>query len=217
MKFKVFLKTFIVLLLFSSNIFLFNKLKSKQDIINNSNNSEEQKQTDEEKKKSEDNKDKKNEDRVENIRKYIEDKNISTVSLSGFRPKLKSFLKEYMMKKYNYNSLADDRKLENYYTDDLKNEYLEKNKGKEAHPKYDYTSSLIEDINFNINTLDEKTFMVTTLHKRHIEFVNKGNGTKTVENKNCIYSDTYIIIIEDNKYKIQKEEEVIIKDLRKGA
>ena len=206
MKFKVFLKTFIVLLLFSSNIFLFNKLKSKQDIINNINNSEEQKQIDEEKKKPEDNKYKKNEDRVENIRKYIEDKNISTVSLSGFRPKLKSFLKEYMMKKYNYNSLADDRKLENYYTDDLKNEYLE-----------NYTSSLIEDINFNINTLDEKTFMVTTLHKRHIEFVNKGNGTKTVENKNCIYSDTYIIIIEDNKYKIQKEEEVIIKDLRKGA
>ena len=217
MKIKILLKSFLILILLSVNIFVFKQLKSKQDIVNNSNISEEQKQADEEKKKAEDNIDKKNEDRVETIKKYIEDKNISTVSLSAFNPNLEKFVIQYMRKKYNYNSLTDDRKLEDFYTEELKNKYLEKTNGKEAHPKYDEKSRLREDIMVNINTLDEKTFLVTTLHKKDIYFINKASEQEILEHEKDAYTDTYIIIIENNKYKIIKEQEKRITNINIGG
>lgn len=216
MKIKILLKSFIILILLSVNIFVFKQLKSKQDIVNNSN-IEQQKQAEEEKKKAEDNIDKKNEDRVETIKKYIEDKNVSTVALSAFNPNLEKFVIQYMKKKYNYNSLTDNRKLEDFYTKELKNKYLESNKGKEPHPKYDEKSRLREDIMVNINTLDEKTFLVTTLHKKDVYFINKASKQETLEHKNDAYTDTYIIIIEDNKYKIIKEEEKRITNINIGG
>lgn len=217
MKLKNLLKSSIILILLSVNIFVFKQLKSKQYIVNNINISEEQKQAEEEKKKAEDNIDKKNEDKVETIKKYIENKNISTVSLSAFNPNLKKFVVQYMRRKYNYNSLTDDRKLEDFYTEELKNKYLESNKGKEPHPKYDEKSRLREDIMVNINTLDEKTFLVTTLHKKDVYFINKSSKQETLEHKNDAYTDTYIIIIEDNKYKILKEEEKRITNINIGG
>lgn len=210
MKLKNLLKSSIILILLSVNIFVFKQLKSKQYIVNNINISEEQKQ-------AEDNIDKKNEDKVETIKKYIENKNISTVSLSAFNPNLKKFVVQYMRRKYNYNSLTDDRKLEDFYTEELKNKYLESNKGKEPHPKYDEKSRLREDIMVNINTLDEKTFLVTTLHKKDVYFINKSSKQETLEHKNDAYTDTYIIIIEDNKYKILKEEEKRITNINIGG
>ena len=217
MKLKNLLKSSIILILLSVNIFVFKQLKSKQYIVNNINISEEQKQAEEEKKKAEDNIDKKNEDKVETIKKYIENKNISTVSLSAFNPNLKKFVVQYMRRKYNYNSLTDERKLEDFYTEELKNKYLESNKGKEPHPKYDEKSRLREDIMVNINTLDEKTFLVTTLHKKDVYFINKSSKQETLEHKNDAYTDTYIIIIEDNKYKILKEEEKRITNINIGG
>lgn len=214
MKLKNLLKSSIILILLSVNIFVFKQLKSKQDIINNSNISEEQKQAEEEKKKAEDNK---NENRVETIKKYIEDKNISTVSLSAFNSNLEKFVIQYMRRKYNYNSLTDDRKLEVFYSEELKKQYLEKTNGKEPHPKYDEKSRLREDIMVNINTLDEKTFLVTTLHKKDIYFINKASEQEILEHEKDAYTDTYIIIIENNKYKIIKEEEKRITNINIGG
>lgn len=214
MKLKNLLKSSIILILLSVNIFVFKQLKSKQDIVNNSNISEEQKQAEEEKKKAEDNK---NENRVETIKKYIEDKNISTVSLSAFNSNLEKFVIQYMRRKYNYNSLTDDRKLEVFYSEELKKQYLEKTNGKEPHPKYDEKSRLREDIMVNINTLDEKTFLVTTLHKKDIYFINKASEQEILEHEKDAYTDTYIIIIENNKYKIIKEQEKRITNINIGG
>ncbi|MDY3050721.1 MAG: hypothetical protein SOR31_03700 [Parvimonas sp.] len=210
MKFKVFCKTFIVLILISSNIFLFNKWKDKQ-LVNKSTITEEEK-------KAEDNKDvNNNEEKKDGTgKKYIEDKNINTVYISGYNTALEEFITLYMNRKYNYDSLATNRKLEDFYAKELREEYL-KNLKTEAHPKYDERSRLRKDIEINIATLDEKTFLVTTLHKKDMEFINHGAKTREPKNQNCIYSNTFIVVIENNRYKIQKDEEFTIENVRDGA
>lgn len=214
MKLKVFCRTFIVLMLVTVNIFLFTKYKNKQNILsNNSVTKEEEKKTDEKKKEQKNPEEK----RKENIKKYLEDKNISTVGLSAFNPNLEKFVTQFLKRKYNYRSLADDRKLEDFYSDELKKEYLEKTKGKKPHPKYDEKSSLRENMSININTIDEKTFIVTTIHERDVFFINRVSNQQIRQDKTGVYTNTFIIVIDKDRYKIQKEEEMIIKDIRNGA
>jgi hypothetical protein len=212
MKYKLISKIFIIIILISSNIFLFNKLKEKQSLINNNTQQEQEKQTKEEIKQENNTVENSN-----NTIKYLDDENVSVVGLSAFNPNLQKFIKYYMKQKYNYNSISEKKNLENFYSEDLKKLYLENEKGKESHPKYDEKSALRDNMSININTIKNNTYLITVIFKKDVIFINKGSGQNMIENQDDFYINTYIVTIDKNRYIIQKEEEKLLKNINAGG
>lgn len=213
MKYKLISKIFIIIILISSNIFLFNKLKEKQSLINNNIQQEEQEKQTKEEIKQENN----TVENSNNTIKYLDDENVSVVGLSAFNPNLEKFIKYYMKQKYNYNSISEKKNLEKFYSEDLKKLYLENEKGKESHPKYDEKSTLRDNMSININTIKNNTYLITVIFKKDVIFINKGSGQNMIENQDDFYINTYIVTIEKNRYIIQKEEEKLLKNINAGG
>lgn len=211
MKYKLISKIFIIILI-SSNIFLFNKLKEKQSLINNNTQQEQEKQSKEEIKQENNTVENSN-----NTIKYLDDENVSVVGLSAFNPNLQKFIKYYMKQKYNYNSISEKKNLEKFYSEDLKKLYLENEKGKESHPKYDEKSALRDNMSININTIKNNTYLITVIFKKDVIFINKGSGQNMIENQDDFYINTYIVTIDKNRYIIQKEEEKLLKNINAGG
>ena len=212
MKYKLISKIFIIIILISSNIFLFNKLKEKQSLINNNIQQEQEKQSKEEIKQENNTVENSN-----NTIKYLDDENVSVVGLSAFNPNLQKFIKYYMKQKYNYNSISEKKNLEKFYSEGLKKLYLENEKGKASHPKYDEKSTLRDNMSININTIKNNTYLITVIFKKDVIFINKGSGQNMIENQDDFYINTYIVTIDKNRYIIQKEEEKLLKNINAGG